>query len=92
MSNTMGNVTYNPNYQSLLTISDQLFCMPDGHLITHQSDKVFTYVCNDSSHHIFYLGKYKVSHAWGNHLTVPNQDTFLDYPDVKTWRMFSWWA
>ena len=66
MSNTLGNITHNPNYMSPLTAGDQLFHMPDVHSITYQCDKVFTYIRNNNSCYIFYPGKYKVSCAWGN--------------------------
>ena len=44
MSNTLGNITCNPNYISPLTAGNQLFRTPDGHSITRQCDKVFTYI------------------------------------------------
>ena len=66
MFNTLGNITRNPNYMSLLTVGDQLFRTPDGHSITRQSNKVFTYIHSDNGHYIFYPGKYEVSCAWGN--------------------------
>ena len=66
MSNTLGNITRNPNYMSPLTAGDQLFRTPNGHSITRNCDKVFTYIRGDNGRHIFYPGKYEVSRAWGN--------------------------
>jgi len=90
MTNTASDIFHNPNYMTQLTAGDQLFCTPDGHLISHQDDRIHTFVWNNNSKHKYYPGKYEVSRAWGNFMMVPNQDDFLDHPDVEVQRPGSW--
>jgi len=83
MTNTAFDIFHNPNYLTQLIAGDQLFCTPDGNPISHQDDRIHTFVWNDNGNHKYYLGKYEVSRAWGELMIVPNQDAFLDYPDVE---------
>ena len=82
MSNTASDVFRNPNYLTPLTAEDQLFRTPDGHTITRQDDRIHTFVRGDNGRHKFYLGKYEVSHAWGNYGYFLSK-TSLDRPDVQ---------